>query len=236
MQTGREPITLSVNDFDGTLCKFSYIIAASRYLERANIGFSDFSEYAVTELKGLREGKNYDIIASDIVRRLLERLDGVPVDGVRYNLRRFVDSSGEKYVLDGARGLLDRDRKAGRQIVVVSASLYDFVEAMQTHLGQFRDILATKPEQAAGKFTRKPLNNLSTREAKRTAFVQYLLMLQDAGYRVDLKNSVGRGDRIEHDCSFMNRLGKRVVVNPAPDSVPELKKLGYETIELGGNE
>lgn len=233
-------ITLSINDLDGTLVPFKYLVNSSKYLERSRIGFSEFTSYMQNMLEKLiRKKVTYDEAASTIIEKLADRLSGIREGDVREKLEFFVDKYGDGFIqqfeVDGKRcnskQLLERDRKEGKRIVVISASPQIYVKAISRSFGGFDDIIATKLETANGLYTGKIIQNLSSKDGKRLPFIQYL---QDTGLeKIDFDNSVARGDSI-HDCAFMERVGERYMINPTPELREQLGKLGYEFIIVGG--
>ncbi|HEB95434.1 MAG TPA: HAD family hydrolase [Sedimenticola thiotaurini] len=220
-------MALAIFDLDNTLLAGDSDYLWGRFL--ADTGAVDRAWY---EQENERYYRAYEAGTLDIMEFLrfsLRPLKEQPLDRLLAWRERFLEQEIEPLIQPPALELVERHRRAGDTLLIITATNRFVTEPIARRLG-VPHLIATEPEQIDGRYTGEVSGIPSFREGKVERLQQWL---QDHGET--LRGSSFYSDS-HNDIPLLERVERPVAVDPDRALAAHARRHGWPVISLRGAE
>lgn len=218
-----KPMPLSIFDLDNTLITNDSDFLWGQFL--VDHGIVDRQQY---ESKNKAFYEDYEKGRLDIEAYLkfsLEPLTRFEPEQLYQWREEFIASIIKPLIAPGTPALLERHRQRGDILLIISATNLFITEPIARLLG-VPDILATRPEMRAGRYTGGWVGEMTYREGKVKALDSWL-----TEHRMDLVGSSFYSDS-QNDLPLLERVENPVAVNPDQRLETIARERGWPVLDL----
>ena len=192
-------MSLAIFDLDNTLLAGDSDYLWGRFLVEQNL--VDGESYERENLRFLHE---YEVGTLDILEFLefsLKPLSEMEPERLAELHRQFMAEKIQPIILPKALALLDKHRRAGDTLLIVTATNSFVTRPIASALG-IEHLIATEPEQIDGRFTGRVAGTPSFREGKVTRLTEWLQKqgenLAGSGFYSDSHNDLPLLEMVKH--------------------------------------
>lgn len=216
-------MALAIFDLDNTLLAGDSDYLWGRFL--ASEGIVDSVEYERENQRFYSEYRAGTLDIQEFLRFSLRPLRDNARDRLEALRARFVTEQIEPIILPAARALVERHRKAGDTLLMITATNAFVTAPIAARFG-IADLIATQPAMAGGQFTGEPEGPPAFREGKVRRLEAWLERRQ-----TDLVGSCFYSDS-HNDLPLLERVDRPVAVDPDPRLRAAAMQRGWSIISL----
>ena len=207
----REPtVSLAIFDLDNTLIAGDSDHSWGQFLVERGLVDADLYKRANDQF--YQDYKNASLDIDAYLKFSLKPLTQHPLPTLEQLHREFMASHIAPMLLPKATQLLDKHRRQGDFLLIITATNGFVTRPIARHLG-VDDIIATDPEQVDGGYSGNYLGVPSYQGGKVTRLQQWLEQQKQTGRNFDLAESYFYSDSI-NDLPLLEQVGKPVAVDP----------------------
>ena len=220
---GWPTMALAIFDLDNTLIAGDSDYAWGEFLVKQ--GKVDAQHYAQKNRQFYEEYQAGTLDIFDYLRFALKPLAEIAPDELQVLQKQFVVEVLKTMWLPAAEALIARHRAEGDQLMVISATNRFVVEPICQHLG-INCVIATEPEQVAGRYTGNVAGVPSYQEGKVIRLQAWL-----KNNNANLQGSTFYSDSI-NDLPLLALVDTAVAVNPDEKLLAEAERRGWQVLNL----
>lgn len=222
---GSDNRKLAIFDLDNTLLAGDSDHAWGEFLIEQ--GLVDASEHRARNDAFYAAYQDGSLDIDAYLRFVLSTIKGKTAEDIAPLLQRFVARMIEPMRLPRADALLHMHRARGDQLLIITATS-EFITRPVAGLLGVEELLASRAEVEAGRFTGAPAGTPCFREGKIENLEQWL-----AGREFDLADACFYSDS-HNDIPLLERVGEAIAVDPDDTLVAHASKQGWRQLSLRG--
>ena len=216
-------MALAIFDLDNTLLADDSDYLWGVYL--SELGIVDRHHYESENERFYREYKEGRLDIFEFLRFSLKPLKDNSLESLQQWRKAFIARKIEPIILPKARELIEKHRAAGDTLMIITAT-NAFVTAPIAEMLGIEHLIATDPEQVAGKYTGEVLGIPSFQHGKVTRLNDWMKT-----HSQDLAGSYFYSDS-HNDIPLLERVDNPVAVDPDDNLRAHAEQQGWQIISL----